>query len=168
MKSLLAARKKLEEVTPLLRDCGKLCGSACCRADEDGLGGMLLFPGEEAFYATLPEGFVISADVDVKGASLLTCEGYCKREDRPLACRLFPLLIIEENGEWTVALDPRAWPVCPLMPSGMDGLSQDFIGSAKEAALILSKDAVHRQFIANQAAFVKSLTKPLWDTGEGS
>ena len=43
---LLRAREILENTTPLKTNCGLLCGGACCEADEDGQGGVLLFPGE--------------------------------------------------------------------------------------------------------------------------
>ena len=43
-----AARNLLETLTPLKTDCGRLCQGACCQGDEQT--GMLLFPGEEAFY----------------------------------------------------------------------------------------------------------------------
>lgn len=45
LEPILAARKLLENMTPLKRDCGRACGAACCQSDEDGQGGMLLFPG---------------------------------------------------------------------------------------------------------------------------
>ena len=49
-EALLAARALLADVTPLRTDCGRCCGAACCAPDEDGQGGMLLFPGEEALF----------------------------------------------------------------------------------------------------------------------
>ncbi len=45
------AREILAEVTPLKTDCGKVCGARCCRSLEGEETGMLLFPGEEAYYA---------------------------------------------------------------------------------------------------------------------
>ena len=36
------------DLTPMLTDCGALCGAACCQTDEDGQGGVHLFPGEAA------------------------------------------------------------------------------------------------------------------------
>ena len=49
-EALVWARKRLEEVTPLKSDCGRVCGAACCRPVQGEETGMLLFPGEEAFY----------------------------------------------------------------------------------------------------------------------
>ena len=52
MNSVLrTARKKLKNVTPLKKDCGRVCGAACCRSPEGEETGMLLFPGEEELYA---------------------------------------------------------------------------------------------------------------------
>ena len=92
-EAVAEARRILADVTPLKTDCGRACGGACCQPDEDGQGGMLLFPGEEALYADLPEGFSIREDHAVlPGAKLLICDGFCARENRPLSCRLFPML----------------------------------------------------------------------------
>ena len=41
------ARALLENLTPLRTDCGKVCGSACCKSLDAEETGMLLFPGEE-------------------------------------------------------------------------------------------------------------------------
>ncbi len=35
------------DLTPMLTDCGAMCEAACCEADEDGQGGVYLFPGEK-------------------------------------------------------------------------------------------------------------------------
>ncbi len=121
-QALRKARALLEGETPLNRDCGGLCGAACCQPDEDGLGGMLLFPGEAAFYHPMPEGFQIEReDSVVPGGQLLTCEGRCQRQDRPLACRLFPWRSCwRRAGNRSLQPDPR-WPLCPLDALGDDG-----------------------------------------------
>nr|HML49564.1 hypothetical protein [Clostridia bacterium] len=87
-----AARALLAQRTPLKSDCGRLCNAACCQADEEGRGGMLLFPGEERFYDPLP-GWARLEPMDFGGrpSRLLVCEGRCERSQRPLACRIFPL-----------------------------------------------------------------------------
>ena len=80
LEAVMEARKLLSQVTPLKRDCGRYCGGACCEPDEDGQGGMLLFPGEEALYQELPEGFTLMQDdAVVPDALLISCEGYCER-----------------------------------------------------------------------------------------
>lgn len=160
--ALAGAREKLAAVTPLARDCGALCGASCCAPDEDGRGGMLLFPGEEAHYRTLPRGFALARTA---GGPLLTCEGACAREERPLACRVFPLMFAVENGEAGVRLDPRAWPLCPLMPSGISGLRPDFVGAAREAARMLCACPEQRAFIEAEQRKVAEMTRPLWEGG---
>lgn len=144
LDKLLAAREILENVTPLKTDCGRYCGGACCQSDEDGQGGMLLFPGEEALYEPLPEGFSLQRDNAVmSGAWLLTCEGVCERNKRPLSCRLFPLLPTRTG----VKLDRRGWAVCPLMASGKAGLSPIFVRAVREAGRILYADETCAAFL---------------------
>ncbi|MDD2561879.1 MAG: hypothetical protein PHG11_06095 [Eubacteriales bacterium] len=166
--ALEKARALLSNPTPLHQDCGHLCGASCCRGEgAENRGGMLLYPGEETLYVPLPEGFAITRDTSVMPEGrLLTCRGSCFREDRPLACRLFPLAVfLEEGGEPTLALDPRAWPVCPLMPSGMDGLSPEFVGAAAEAAQVLAGAPGTREFLIRQTAHIRWLHRPLWESG---
>lgn len=157
--TVLAAREALLSATPLLRDCGRLCGAACCSPDEDGRGGMLLFPGEEACYTQLPEGFSLR---DTPEGVLLTCEGFCERADRPLACRVFPLMFTLNDGVPSVRLDPRTWPICPLMPSGRGGLWEGFVQAAETAARILARDGAQRAFIEEEQRRVQALTRAPW------
>lgn len=145
-----AARESLQGITPLLRDCGKRCGAACCSPDEEGRGGMLLFPGEEALYEPAPDWATLTETdwlVNGKPLYLLTCNGACPRAERPLACRLFPLTPVVERGAVSVCLDVRAWPVCPLMEHGVSGLSPAFVHAAKEAVARLCGDADLRAYI---------------------
>lgn len=158
--ALEGAREKLAAVTPLTRDCGALCGALCCSPDEDGRGGMLLFPGEEACYETLPRGFALRRAAE---GLLLTCGGTCTRDTRPLACRVFPLMFVTEDGVPGVRLDPRAWPLCPLMPSGMPGLKRDFVEAAREAAAMLCASPEHRAFVEEEQLRVDEMTRPLWE-----
>ena len=51
------ARAILKDVTPLKKNCGRLCDAACCQSDESGENGMLLFPFEECLYDKPIEGF---------------------------------------------------------------------------------------------------------------
>lgn len=133
-EAVIAARALLEEVTPLRQDCGRFCAGACCRSDEDGQGGMLLFPGEETLYDPLPEGFSLTKDDAVlPGAYLLTCQGVCRRAQRPLACRFFPLLPTRGGAR----MDRRGWAVCPLMESGKRGLDPAFVDAVRRAGEIL-------------------------------
>ena len=85
-ESLVAARKLLEEITPLQTDCGLVCGGACCQTHPGEETGMLLFPGEAEMYRG-EDGFTL---VDSPHGTILVCEGRCSRANRPLACRMFP------------------------------------------------------------------------------
>ena len=82
------ARALFDDLTPLRTDCGLVCGGACCRPLEGEETGMLLLPGEEEYYAGRGDYRV----TDAAQGKLLICSGRCEREDRPLSCRLFPLL----------------------------------------------------------------------------
>ncbi len=154
LETVMAARALLESVTPLKGDCGRVCGAACCQSDEDGQGGMLLFPGEEALYAELPAGWRIEADEAVTpDGRLLVCDGRCEREDRPLSCRLFPLLPTRTGAR----MDQRAWAVCPLMESGKRGLNPDFVRAVERAGQILYAHPAHAAFLDALHAFNEQL-----------
>ena len=154
LEAVKKARDILQGITPLKRDCGRYCGAACCAADEDGQGGMLLFPGEEKLYENLPEGFTLMQDDDVwEDGLLLACEGYCEREERPLSCMLFPLLPTREGP----VLDRRGWAVCPLMESGMNGLQKEFVEAVKDAGEVLYACPEIAAFLDAIHAYNKSL-----------
>lgn len=159
--ALLMARDILAQNTPLNRDCGQLCGHACCQ----GPGGMVLYPGEAALYARLPKGFQITRDDGfLPAARLLTCQGFCDRDTRPLACRIFPLqFIITQDGSGDVRLDPRAWQMCPLMSSGIEGLAPTFVAAAREGAAILANDPQQKAFLLAQQQATDQLTNMPWD-----
>ena len=144
LEAVIEARRLLENVTPLKTDCGRTCGGLCCQPDEDGQGGMLLFPKEEALYENLPKGFCIQTDGAVlPGLKLLTCEGTCERQDRPLSGRLFPMLPSPAGA----VMDRRAWAVCPLMASGRRGLNPAFVQAVKEAGGLLYACPEHAAFL---------------------
>lgn len=154
LEAVLFCREILEDVTPLRQDCGRFCGGACCQSDEDDQGGMLLFPGEEALYDPLPDGFFISRDDSVKeGLLLLTCDGECDRSMRPLSCRLFPMLPTRKGAK----MDWRAWAVCPLMEHGKAGLSLDFVNAVKKAGEILYSCPAHAEFLDALHAYNEQL-----------
>lgn len=150
LKTLKEARALLNDVTPLNTDCGRLCEGECCKSDETGENGMLLFPFEEAFYKEPTDGFeyrLADDDSMYRGGKRLVCSGACPRDLRPLACRIFPLRIRVEcdaNGENTRAvpeLDPRAWCCCPLLEmGGMRAMSAGFIEAVRLAGEALIKN----------------------------
>ncbi len=141
--SLARARALLEDVTPLKSDCGLTCGGACCRPLEGETTGMLLFPGEDAYYA----GRAGYAMTDTGHGVLLTCSGRCDRADRPLSCRLFPLLPLLRTDGVKVATDLRARTVCPLARYGKDGLAAEFVSAVREVGRILAEDDEQRAFL---------------------
>lgn len=154
LEAVQAARALLAQVTPLRGDCGRYCGGACCQSDEDGQGGMLLFPGEEALYAPLPEGFSITEDDSViPNGLLLTCEGVCDRQSRPLACRLFPMLPKPDGAK----MDRRAWAVCPLMAGGKAGMSREFVAAVAAAGKLLYACPEHAAFLRALDAYIEKL-----------
>ena len=111
--TILRARALIGALTPMLSDCGALCGAACCRPDADGQGGVYLFPGEEALLEDCGWGEIVPDAF----APMLMCRGPCDRERRPLACRMFPLTPVRgRDGLWTVRTDARA-----RVPAGRPG-----------------------------------------------
>ena len=142
-ETLRRAREKLAEVTPLKTDCGKVCGAKCCRSLEEEETGMLLFPGEEEAYLEKP-GWTVR---ETPAGLLAVCPGTCERNERPLACRIFPLLPVLRNGEITVAADQRARAVCPLLRQGIRGMNPAFTDAVREAGQILAEDPEQRDFL---------------------
>lgn len=109
------AYRMLDNSTPLKFDCGLLCGGKCCSGD--GNAGMCLFPGEEVMLDKAGSFLSIRKekmrDDDVLFA---VCSGSCKRQSRPLSCRIFPYApYLDEEGRLTVIEDPRARYMCPLL-----------------------------------------------------
>ena len=145
---LLRARALLEDLTPLKTDCGLLCAGLCCRPLEGEMTGMLLFPGEEAYYEGRG-GYRMTA---TDQGTLLICSGRCDRADRPLSCRLMPLMpLIREDGI-KVATDHRAKTVCPLARQGKDALDPDFVAAVRQVGCILAEDDAQRAFLLKLTA----------------
>lgn len=134
----------LGEHTPMLTDCGALCEAACCEPDEDGQGGVYLFPGEETMIDK-PEWGRIEEDAF---APMLVCEDWCDRDRRPFACRIFPLTPVKnDEGKWTVRMDARARAMCPLVRSGVRGLNPDFVRGVRKAIRIIAEDPEGEAFL---------------------
>ena len=139
-----AAREKLKQVTPLKRDCGRICGARCCRSLDGEETGMLLFPGEAEAYAGKP-GWAVRRTAR---GDLLLCPGSCGRDERPLSCRLFPLLpLIGDGGEIRVATDLRAKAVCPLARQGKSAMDPAFAEAVREAGEILAAEEEQAVFL---------------------
>lgn len=156
---LLRAYAALGDHTPLLTDCGALCGAACCGTDADGQGGVYLFPGERALLRACEWARVLPAAF----APILYCDGPCDRALRPLGCRIFPLTPVRgKNGRWTVRMDVRARAMCPLSRSGISGLSPDFVRAARDALRIVAEDPEGDAFLEKWCALEEEYRKPLW------
>ena len=138
---VMRCRDLLADCTPLNSDCGALCGAACCRSLEGEETGMLLFPGEEILYRDR-QGFRMAKTGQ---GTLLICSGMCDRRERPLACRLFPLLPVIRDGGIRVAVDARARTVCPLRR--VDACGAGFIKGVRRVGEILAEDPVQRAFL---------------------
>ena len=160
LKKLREARALLENETPLKGDCGRLCGCACCKPDETGENGMLLFPFEDRFYQKPIEGFAYRLVEDArlfKGGKRLVCEGTCPREHRPLGCRVFPLrmrVVANSDGEGNhviAEIDPRAWAVCPLPEEGgLRAMRQGFAEAVEKAGNLLCKNVYMLEAMLNE------------------
>lgn len=140
---ILRARSCIGERTPMLSDCGALCGAACCQPDEDGQGGVYLFPGEEALFAEADWMRIQPAEF----APMLVCDGRCDRECRPLGCRIFPLTPVRGEKGWTVRMDARARAMCPLARSGRRGLDPEFVRAVRRAVRIIAEDPEGEAFL---------------------
>lgn len=139
-----AAREKLKNVTPLKRDCGRVCGARCCHSLEGEETGMLLFPGEAEAYAG-KAGFEVRKTAQ---GDLLICSGSCERDDRPLSCRLFPLLpVIGDDGKVRAVTDLRAKAVCPLTRQGKSAMDPVFSDAVCEAGEILAAEDEQAVFL---------------------
>ncbi len=148
-QALITARELLKDVTPLRRDCGRVCGARCCRPLEGEDTGMLLFPGEEEAYRQ-KEGWEIRP---LNEGQLLVCAGSCARQERPLSCRLFPLLPLPAaDGGVRPVMDARARAVCPLVRHGLIGLDPAFVAAVKAAGEALMRSET-------QAAFLRRLER---------
>ena len=144
---LWEARAMLENLTPLRMDCGRRCGRACCRPQAEEVQGMLLFPGEEAFYQGRPGYRMLNG----AQGTLLVCDGHCRREERPLSCRLFPVLPLKRASGIEVAMDRRGRGVCPLVRQGVEALDPAFVAAVKRAGEILLADDMQAAFLERLA-----------------
>lgn len=153
-KSLKEAYALLEKATPLgCADCGLACGAVCC-TDKTG-DSMELFPHEKELFISV-EGFeVIDGEVP-----LLKCSGSCSREQRPLACRIYPLfpLVVNEDGEDKIRViyDPRASRDCPLAGERVR-LDRRFTRAVRRAGKYLLKDNEAAEYLKNTSEFLKEL-----------
>lgn len=147
----------LENVTPLDTDCGKVCDGRCCRPSADSIG-MLLLPGEETLLAN--EGFTITP---TSNGNLLSCNGTCRRERRPFACRIFPLFPhVGEDGLVRTVYDPRSFRLCPLTRNCAHvRLRPDFVRAVRKAGTLLMRDPACAAFLRAQSREIDEISRLL-------
>ena len=156
---IMRAYEIIGDRTPLFTDCGALCGAACCQADDDDQGGVFLFPGERELLEDCSWGRTVRHSF----GPMLMCSGPCERDKRPLGCRIFPLTPVwGKNGKWTVRLDVRARPVCPLVSSGISGLNPEFVRAVRDALRVIAETDEGDAFLEKWAALEEAYRKPLW------
>lgn len=147
----------LEDVTPLDTDCGNVCGGRCCRPSADSTG-MLLLPGEETLLGDA--GFSITP---ADGGHLLICNGSCRRERRPFACRVFPLFpYVGEDGIVRAVYDPRSFRLCPLTRNCAHvRLRRDFVRAVRMAGTRLMRDPACAAFLREQSREIDDISRLL-------
>ena len=139
--------QRLDEVTPVDFDCGKLCGEVCCvyDADETHTEELVLYllPGEELMYEDSPDFelyYMDSSEIRYphswkENIYLVKCKNppRCDRSIRPIQCRTFPLVPhISKNGEFHLVLDETEFPYeCPIIRDHIK-LNEDFINVTYE------------------------------------
>lgn len=143
-KKFLEIYKDFDKITPIRRNCGKICSSKCCSGKSTD--GMLLFPGEESIFEN-EDGFNVYFDKKY-GYYCVSCNGSCKRELRPLSCRIFPYFIYikEKDGTPTVAPDMRAVDFCPLLTKNYK-INSDFMRQLRILSKKLSRETDIKDFL---------------------
>ncbi len=149
-KLLNEAYDILNSSTPLRKDCGLLCDSACCKGDKNT--GMYLFPGEEKLHRNSKFLTLKQAGTNFKSnktVTLAVCSGECIRSLRPLACRLFPLTpYLTRNNILMIRMDPRAVKFCPLARYySRRELEKSFVKNVRKACRLLIADNDIHNFI---------------------
>ena len=143
-----ACRDVLLSVTPLAMDCGLLCSHACCASLEGEETGMLLFPGEADAYQDKPGWKLLPSN----HGELVICPGHCSREERPLSCRLFPLLPVLRGDTVKVVMDSRARAICPLAQESIRSQQPAFIEAVRTCGQLLAADPATRLFLEQLTA----------------
>jgi len=141
-KKIMALYERLDSVSPLDCDCGKLCGEVCCVYDVDSDAcdklGLYLMPGEELMYLDSDDFnlyCVKACEIDYPYSwkddiYLVECVNppHCDRKIRPIQCRTFPLIPhISRDGKLHLIFDENEFPYdCPIITEDIE-LNSDFI-----------------------------------------
>ena len=149
-KSIRKIYDRLDEVSPVDFDCGKLCGEVCCKDLQEGEGDLVLYllPGEELMYEDSDEFelyYIDSSEIKYphswKGQIyLVKCVNppKCDRSIRPIQCRTFPLIPhLNKKGEFHLIFDESECPYkCPIVHDHIK-LNDDFVKTTYEIWLML-------------------------------
>lgn len=159
-----AAYAAIGERTPLVIDCGELCGAACCYGGRKD--GMLVFPGEDEMLRGFKRMKLKKADLRGELCHFALCRRGClkhpeRRELRPLSCRIFPLAPYFKDGELTVIPDPRARAVCPFAANVSEHENADpqFADAVKHAFEILLQRDGMREFLQKYSDMLDDYAK---------
>lgn len=147
--------QRLNHVSPLDYNCGKLCGEICCIYDDEDYSNddllIYLLPGEEDLYRK-SETFELK-HFDIKeinypyswkdGVYTVKCLNppKCERQIRPIQCRTFPLIPhIDRNNHFYLIYDDSQYPYrCPLIEENIE-LNKEFINETYKAWRLLLKN----------------------------
>jgi len=151
------------DTTPLSIDCGKLCGGACCKSDENEDTGMYLFPGEEKLFINDPDFKIIPSEFEYGNtyANILICKGHCDRKKRPLSCRIFPVIPhFNRDDSFKLIFDPRAKSLCPLCDlKDFSRLDDTFLYKTEKVIRLLLNFQKTRSFLAGLNDIVDDFLK---------
>ena len=147
--------EKLDKVSPVEYDCGKLCGEICCTYDEEDYENkdliIYLLPGEELIHKD-DESFELRHytidEIDYPyswkdGVYTVICKNplECNRKIRPIQCRSFPLIPhISKDMKFHLIYDESEYPYrCPLINENIE-LNDDFIKETYNVWRLLLKN----------------------------
>ena len=161
-ENLIKARELLERSAPLGRfDCGKLCGGHCCKGDENT--GMWLFPGEEELYENNPDFTVKETDGN-QGYKMIVCNGSCNRNERPLACRIYPFYPKIDGDRVGVIRDLRGLSSCPIVKNEMKP-DPKFLRNLRKATRYLIRDEETRNYILTAQQEIEEMAELMAQMG---
>ena len=154
--------ERLDRVTPVDFDCGKLCGEICCVFDSEEYPNdelaLFLMPGEELMYEDSDEFdlyYIDAKELDFphswKGyVCLVKCKNppRCDRSIRPIQCRTFPLVPhISKDGEFHLVLDATEFPYeCPIVENHIP-FREDFLLETFDVWKALIKNPLVYDFV---------------------
>jgi len=147
-----AIYRLLDRVSPIVCDCGTLCGAVCCTNGKDDDMGIYLLPGEEKIHVGEDDWLIWTKDraqdYDFPKSwsgtvYFVKCKTppHCPREKRPIQCRTYPLAPhICEDGELLMVYNDIDTPYrCPLIDEEIP-LNDDFVQATQTVWAHLLRD----------------------------